>query len=313
MECFEVYKYDLSVIVITYNQQEYIREALESILQQKHRYTYELIISDDCSTDSTSEIIYEYQQKYPEIIKVNINAKNIGLVKNYFKAIRMTSGRIIMQCAGDDYWLPGKIEKQMHVMNNEEIKMCYSTAHVFDDRTKKMKKTIMGTSYFSFMQLIMGNTIPAVSVCIRKDVINEYINDVKPEEQNWLLEDYPIWLWLTNKYLVHFIIEPTSVYRVQRTSVSRSIDYRKIEKFERSVFDIQLFFLQKNNMQLNYEHLFDLMMQRLMFLSLFNCNKNMYFQYYEQVKMKKMKMIVKAFLLRFNILFKLYAKNMFFK
>ena len=102
-----------SVAVITYNQEKYIAQTLDSIINQRHNYSYEIVVGDDCSSDGTREIVRQYAEKYPEIVKPIFNEKNLGIIKNYFNVISHCSGKYIMECAGDDFWLPGKVELQI--------------------------------------------------------------------------------------------------------------------------------------------------------------------------------------------------------
>ncbi len=102
-----------SVCVITYNQEQYIVQTLDSIMNQKHNYSYEIVIGEDCSTDNTKKVLLDYVEKYPGIIKPIFNNPNKGLLKNYYNTLSNCKGKYIMECAGDDYWLPGKVEKQI--------------------------------------------------------------------------------------------------------------------------------------------------------------------------------------------------------
>lgn len=102
-----------SVAIITYNQEKYISQTLDSILNQEHDYSYEIVIGEDCSTDNTKKVIEEYVQKYPQIIKPLYNVKNKGIINNYYNVIEHCSGKYIMECAGDDYWLPGKMPENL--------------------------------------------------------------------------------------------------------------------------------------------------------------------------------------------------------
>lgn len=95
---------DVSVIVLTYNHEKYIRRALDSILEQKTKYSYEVLIGDDASTDGTSKIISEYAQQYPHVIKAFIRKRNLGGSKNLFDIFQHARGRYIANCEGDDYW-----------------------------------------------------------------------------------------------------------------------------------------------------------------------------------------------------------------
>jgi len=104
----------VSVFIITYNQEKTIAQTIESILMQKGDIGLELIIAEDAGTDGTASICRDYQQRYPEQIKLLLQDTNQGLVKNYIDAIRLCRGNYIAVCAGDDYWIDDrKIEKQL--------------------------------------------------------------------------------------------------------------------------------------------------------------------------------------------------------
>ena len=108
---------DVSVYMMTYYHEKYVRQAIESVLSQKTRFSFELVISDDCSGDGTQEIIKEYARKYPDKIRLNINEKNLGIPKNIYKARTMCRGRYITNLSGDDYWIhDSKIETETAFM-----------------------------------------------------------------------------------------------------------------------------------------------------------------------------------------------------
>ncbi|MCR4754916.1 MAG: GNAT family N-acetyltransferase [Lachnospiraceae bacterium] len=104
---------DVSVYMMTYFHEKYVRQAIESVLSQKTHYKFELVISDDCSQDGTAGILREYETKYPELIRVNINELNLGIPANIYKARTMCRGRYITNLSGDDYWIDdNKIETE---------------------------------------------------------------------------------------------------------------------------------------------------------------------------------------------------------
>lgn len=110
----------ISVYIVSYNQKDYIRQAIESVLIQKI-HIYELYISDDCSTDGTWEIIQEYQQQYPELIKAHRHDKNLGVFKNYNFAEKQLSGNLITAIAGDDYIKPGYFEEVVNCLKSHDL------------------------------------------------------------------------------------------------------------------------------------------------------------------------------------------------
>lgn len=98
-----------SIIVLTYNQAELLPQCLDSILHEEN-LPFEIIIGDDCSTDETDHIVAQYKSKYPEIIKMHKNEKNLGIFKNWNRLMKLASGEIISSIAGDDFFKPGLLK-----------------------------------------------------------------------------------------------------------------------------------------------------------------------------------------------------------
>lgn len=118
----------VSVIVCTYNQEQTIARSLESILAQKTDFPYEIILADDCSSDSTPEICADYARRYPDIIRPFLNKRNKGVVDNYFDCVEACRGKYIADLAGDDMWTdPQKLVRQAKIMDNDsDIVLCHA-------------------------------------------------------------------------------------------------------------------------------------------------------------------------------------------
>ncbi len=233
-----------SVAVITYNQEEYISQTLDSILNQQHDYKYEIVIGEDCSTDNTKKIIEEYVEKYPNIIKPLYNNPNKGLINNYFNIINHCQGKYIMECAGDDYWLPGKVETQIGFMeNNPDVGMCYGKVKVWNEEKQIIERKYFGSDRKSFEFLLKnGNDIPALTVCLKNELVQKYISEIVPQEKKWLMEDYPMWLWFSHESKIQFIDDVLAVYRVLENSLSHSDDMEKSIRFNLNIEVVRKFF-----------------------------------------------------------------------
>lgn len=109
----------VSVCVVTYNQDKYIRQCLQSIINQKVNFDIEIIIADDFSTDGTREILKEFANKHLEIIKLYLHSKNIGPYKNFQFVHRQAIGEYIAHVDGDDYFLPEKLQTQSNILDRE--------------------------------------------------------------------------------------------------------------------------------------------------------------------------------------------------
>jgi glycosyltransferase involved in cell wall biosynthesis len=107
------YEIDVSVVLLSYNQELFIQQSLDSILCQKFKGTWEIIIGDDCSSDSTFQIIQSVKSPHSNLIRSYSNDLNLGLARNFEKGISQANGKYIAYLEGDDYWTdPLKLQKQ---------------------------------------------------------------------------------------------------------------------------------------------------------------------------------------------------------
>ena len=125
----------VSVICLAYNHEKYIRRSLDSMLQQETNFKFELIIHDDCSTDTTRQIIQEYHDKYPDLIKVilqdeNQYQKGVAIVEKFM--LPVASGKYIAFCECDDYWTDSrKLQLQYDYMESHSncSLCCHNTVY----------------------------------------------------------------------------------------------------------------------------------------------------------------------------------------
>lgn len=111
----------VSVCMVTYNQKKYIAQAIESVLMQKTNFKFQLLIGDDASTDGTTEIVREYAEKYPDIIKPIFHKKNIGAGNNSISIYKKVNTEYVAVCDGDDYWIDEyKLQKQVDFLDKNK-------------------------------------------------------------------------------------------------------------------------------------------------------------------------------------------------
>lgn len=127
----------ISVVIVTYNQEDTIRRSIDSVLIQECHVPFEIVIGEDCSTDGTRAICEAYAQKYPDIIRLFCNEHNKGINDNYFDCLLQCRGRYIADCAGDDFWTdPKKLEKEVCVMEaHPEVTMVITNWQFYDETT----------------------------------------------------------------------------------------------------------------------------------------------------------------------------------
>ena len=127
----------VQVVCVTYNQKDYIKEALDSFLMQKTNFKFEVLVGDDCSTDGTSEIVAEYARKYPDIIKHIRRNPNMGCLANFMDLCENVTAPYVAFCDGDDYWTnENKLQKQFDFMEkNKDVNICAHKTYILANKS----------------------------------------------------------------------------------------------------------------------------------------------------------------------------------
>src|SRR3954467_10474897 len=124
----------VSVAMITYNHEAFIAQAVESVMMQETGFPYELVISDDCSSDRTRQLAREFQRRYPDRIRLLLPETNLGMMNNFVQTLRACTGDYIALLEGDDYWLDAaKLEKQARLLDAPpEFPACFTRARIIE-------------------------------------------------------------------------------------------------------------------------------------------------------------------------------------
>lgn len=131
---------DITIIMPSYNKEDYIAEALDSVFMQETEYSYHIIVADDCSSDKTCEIVREYQERYPHKITLLTSEKNQKLYRNVLRAYAVTKTDYFCVLDPDDYWIDKyKIQKALDFLNANREYTIYATdtLMLMPDGTKK--------------------------------------------------------------------------------------------------------------------------------------------------------------------------------
>ncbi len=130
----------VSVVVATYNHENYLGQALESILSQNVDFKYEVLIGEDCSNDGTAEIVREYANNYPKIFEAFIREKNMGMTENSLDLIMRTRGEYVALLEGDDYWISrDKLQKQVDFLDaHQDYEACFGLCMIVDQNDERL-------------------------------------------------------------------------------------------------------------------------------------------------------------------------------
>ncbi len=205
----------VSILVMTYNHEKFIRQALDSVAMQETNFEYEILISEDCSTDRTREIVLEFQKEHPDKVCLLLSEKNIHSNEIVVRGIRAARGQYIAMLDGDDYWTsPYKLQKQADFLDNHpECSLCFHNARIFYEDTGQggANWTPPGQKQFSALEDIwMGNFIATCSTMFRKGLIAEipeWYNDFFP------ITDWPLHILNAEHGTIGYIEEVMGVYR----------------------------------------------------------------------------------------------------
>jgi len=207
----------VSVLLITYNNSKFVKQAIESVLMQVTNYEFEIVVTDDCSKDSTLDIIKNYKNIYPEKIRILDNKENVGITKNYERGFKECRGEYIALLEGDDYWIsPYKLQIQTDFLDShKEFAAALNRYIIYDMETNIFKKTY----YYDNLKyviirtedLIKSNLIGNFSACIYR---SEAIKKLNPMLYNMEVYDWMFNIAVSEKGLIAYLPNIASVYRI---------------------------------------------------------------------------------------------------
>nr|AXL04961.1 putative glycosyltransferase [Aeromonas hydrophila] len=169
----------VSVCCITYKQEQYIVQAVDSFLMQKTTFPFEIIIGEDCGGDGTLTILAEYQKRYPNLIKVITSENNVGANANILRVFNAAKGDYIAICEGDDYWVDEvKLQKQYdNLILEKNINICFTASqklasngtinrYAYHNKHKKI---------FEFSSVVRGGGgfMPTASIMVKSEIVNK--------------------------------------------------------------------------------------------------------------------------------------------
>jgi glycosyltransferase involved in cell wall biosynthesis len=243
----------VSVIILTYNQDSFVSKAIQCVLNQKTSFSFEIIIGDDFSTDETRKVIDGFKNDFQNQISLYYPLKNHGLLSNYSNCIKLCKGKFLTVCAGDDYWHnPLKLQKQIDfLLQNSEFGMVHSDADFLYNSSGRVIKSYRKTTNFNiksgfiFEQLLLDNFIIAPTTCVQIDLIRKYVDFDEYEKLGFMMEDYPMWLELSNHTKIGYLDESFATYRIHNKSIRNTEKAAKHLLFLNTTYRIKNHFITK--------------------------------------------------------------------
>lgn len=205
----------VSILVMTYNHEKFISQALESVAMQETNFEYEILISEDCSTDRTRQIVLDFHAAHPENVRLLLSEQNIHSNEIVVRGIRAARGEYIALLDGDDYWTsPHKLQKQVDFLDHHpECSLCFHNARIFHEADGREGRnwTPPGQKEISTLADIwMGNFIATCSTMFRRGLIGDipvWYNDFFP------ITDWPLHILNAEHGKIGYIDEVMGMYR----------------------------------------------------------------------------------------------------
>ena len=240
----------ISVCMITYGHEQYIRQAIDGVLMQECDYEIELIIADDKSPDDTKKVVAEIVNNHPNgnWIKYTKHKENKGVVENFIWALNQCTGKYIALCEGDDYWTdPLKLQKQVDFMEaNEEYGLICGKANKYFQERNEFDGFFGVPEAENYETAILAfNDVVTASTLIRKDKLLECQNDCQDLMQKNLFIDTTMWYWFAYNSKIKFVDEISVVYRVLEESASHTKDPERRLELDMKFMYIKQHFLLK--------------------------------------------------------------------
>ena len=204
----------VSVLMITYNQDQFVGQAIESVLSQQVDFEYELVIGEDCSTDRTREIVASFGAKFPDRIRLLLPKSNLGMQENFKATLAACSGQYVAVLEGDDYWTsPLKLKRQVEFLDaHSDCAICFhSVVRSWPGQPESiLPESRYQQDRYTTRDLLFFNFIPTCSVVFRRGLFGEL-----PDWMGTLgFSDWPIHILNSECGSIGFINQTMGVYRI---------------------------------------------------------------------------------------------------
>lgn len=239
----------VSVLIMTYNHASFIRQAIDSVLMQRCNFDWEILISEDCSTDGTRAIVAQYEREHPGRIRLLLSSQNLHNNQIVVRGIEASKGKYIALLDGDDFWIsPEKLQRQAAFLDTHpDCAICFHNAKTVTEGKEEESRNWTPVNHpeiTSFKQLWFGNFIATSSTMFRRGLI-EYLprwyDDFFP------ITDWPLHILNAEHGDIGYLNETMSVYRLHDGGCYSRLSAREQQRET-------LRFYHRMNKNLNYKY-----------------------------------------------------------
>lgn len=247
----------VSICTLTYNHEEFIAQAIESVLMQQTDHVYELVIGEDASTDETRSICQKYYEEYPDRIRLLLHDSNVGMMMNFMQVLAACDGDFIAILEGDDYWLTAdKLQNQVEfLLRHTEYVACFTDALSYRGGNEEQPIILppceVPSDGLSLKHLLHGNIIPTGSIMYRSNLIDHVPDWFIPLP----LGDWPFHMLHAQHGNIGYIPQVTTFYRIHPCNNYVSLGYD-----QKILAEIQVYRAMRKYLGNEYRPLIDRMM-----------------------------------------------------
>lgn len=242
-------KIEISVICTSFNYERYIGHALDSIINQKTNFPFEIIVVDDCSTDHSRELLQTYKEKYPDLIRLFFNEKNKGLTRTWISICKEARGKYIARCDADDYWIDElKLQKQYDMLESDQTLLwCNTSFNIVDEKDNVLAEDVFRNGPIayanSYEKMIATKGMTLTSSWLVDTKLMQDVNEViDPDSVD---DGFPMQLEFFKKTRLAFVDDPCVAYRMTSNSDSRPDSESKMIHRINGLLKTQLEYLEK--------------------------------------------------------------------
>ena len=228
----------VSVLIPTYNCAKYIGQAIQSVLDQTFE-DFEIIVSDNASTDNTEEVVKSFKDSRIRYYKSNIN---VEMGNNWNRCLFLSRGRYIAILCSDDIWLPPFLEKTVEILDfHPDVGLVFTNHYLFSNNIEWVRRRLVSPGlHYHFTNIVISKN----PICISATLIRRACFDDVGEFKSYYTADYDMWLRISKtRWGIYYIDSPLLKYRMHESNLAndryRMSDYaiRVLEshKFEEEI------------------------------------------------------------------------------
>ena len=258
--------------MITYNHAPYIANAIECVLAQEISFPLELVIGEDCSTDGTRDIVFEYAASFPDTIRVVTSDTNVGIRANSWRTFGTLCGKYVALCEGDDFWhRQDKLETQIRFLEQHPgYGLVCSDCDYLNALTGEVQQNHFAargivTTHPTMEQILVGKGgILTCTVVARRALVAEIVRDdpYLYRDGPFLMGDTQLWAELSSRSRIYRMTESLATRNLLPESCTRSRDRRRELRFWMSNSEMCLYLCQKHRLPASVSDLHSRLLRR---------------------------------------------------